>query len=191
MKRTGRSTQDQMMKLFWIHDQTGLIYNKPVKIEEEYPELSLQWFNADLSKDEVSFVLEDDSKQLFYDYIIPIAYSKEVHTKECVVAFDEKGRGVVFHRNEKLIYTEKELMNVTPEILKSSQFYHQNTLYGGLVGFAKKKHPSLKLQVHKVYGDDSWKIGRVVVEGIIRPRCGGSCTPLLVFTKDGTCVIYY
>lgn len=91
MKRTGKSTQAEMLKLAWKHDLTGEWFRSPIALKVPSRKYKLEWFDAVVGGWNVEFKNEEGRKST-------MKLSEGIRCSNCpaVVAFDSEGKGVVF-----------------------------------------------------------------------------------------------
>lgn len=181
MKRTGKSNQSEMLssKGGWIEQEK--LYVDRFPLNDVYPQYKLEYLKGFfVKKGTQTFVdLEDD-------LTIPILVeynSISGKSIDCIVAFDEFGKGVVFHEQGGICHTEKDLPSLTFDQLKSNRFVHNKMIYNS--GIDLEKAYSFKNKVIKVKGDGEWEIKGKTVKAVASMRCGGSCEGILAFVSNG------
>jgi len=91
MKRTGRSTQTEMLNQWWQHDITKEVFKTRIALKVPSRKYNLEWFDAVAGGWSVEFKNEEGRKST-------MKLSEGIRCDNCpaVIAFDSEGKGVVF-----------------------------------------------------------------------------------------------
>jgi len=91
MKRTGRSTQAEMLNQWWQHDITKEVFKQPIALKVPSRKYNLEWFDAVVGSKWATFKNDEGRK-------VTLTMVMGVRCTDCpaVIAFDEFGKGVVF-----------------------------------------------------------------------------------------------
>jgi len=91
MKRTGRSTQAEMLNQWWQHDITKEVFKTRIALKVPSRKYNLEWFDAIVGSKSVVFKNSEGRK-------VTLTMSQGVRCVDCpgVIAFDSEGKGVVF-----------------------------------------------------------------------------------------------
>jgi len=91
MKRTGNSTQAEMLKSHWIHDVTFERFRTQIALKVPSRKYNLEWFDAIVGSKWATFKNDEGNK-------VTLTMVRGVRCDNCpaVIAFDSEGKGVVF-----------------------------------------------------------------------------------------------